>query len=166
MLITSIKWRTEPDGMVTFTLRLPPLLAGALIAFLTAWVMTNRPKLTHRDLNASADAPTVAQQHADALPFAALTSRVSAGPKRRPPGPITTEIILHVRGDGVTLDDGTPITPFAALTNRVSAEPKRRCPGRVPTTRQKRLVKERDRNCRDCGRSDLLEYDHAVRCAH
>ncbi len=37
---------------------------------------------------------------------------------------------------------------------------------RHPTTRQKRLVKERYRVCGDCGRGDLLEYDHAVRCAH
>ena len=41
----SIKWRTDPDGMVTFTLRLPPLLAGTLIAMLTTLVMrsTRRP---------------------------------------------------------------------------------------------------------------------------
>ncbi|MEL7208246.1 MAG: HNH endonuclease, partial [Actinomycetota bacterium] len=31
---------------------------------------------------------------------------------------------------------------------------------RHPTTRQKRLVKDRDRSCIDCGRTDLLEYDH------
>jgi len=31
---------------------------------------------------------------------------------------------------------------------------------RHPNRRQKRLVKERDRTCVDCGRSDLLEYDH------
>jgi len=34
----SVKWRTEPDGMVTFTLRLPPLLAGAPAA------ITNNPE--------------------------------------------------------------------------------------------------------------------------
>ncbi|QXC61352.1 hypothetical protein KSP35_00400 [Aquihabitans sp. G128] len=28
----SVRWRTDPDGMVVFTLRLPPLLAGAVIA--------------------------------------------------------------------------------------------------------------------------------------
>ncbi len=158
----SVKWRTEPDGMVTFTLRLPPLLAGALIAFLTTWVMTNRPKLTHSHLNASADAPTVAQQHADALEHL-----LDGGP-----GQMITEIILHVRGDGVALDDGTPITDsvteriapnsfLRAMIHDAQANPtdvsNRR---RHPTARQKRLVKERDRACRDCGREDLLEYDH------
>ena len=39
----SVKWRTEPDGMVLFTLRLQPLLAGMLITFLTTWVMRTRP---------------------------------------------------------------------------------------------------------------------------
>jgi len=166
--LRSVKWRTEPDGMVTFTLRLPPLLAGALIAFLTAWVMTNRPKLTHSDSNASADAPTVAQQHADAL-----EDLLNSGP-----GQMITEVILHVRGDGVTLDDGTPITDTVteriapqsflramihdAETHPADASNRRR----HPTPRQKRLVKERDRICRDCGRGHLLEYDHAVRCAH
>lgn len=29
-----------------------------------------------------------------------------------------------------------------------------------PTTRQKLVVKERDRTCVDCGRTTLLEYDH------
>ena len=37
----SVKWRTEPDGMTVFTLRLPPLLAGKLIAILTTLVMTS-----------------------------------------------------------------------------------------------------------------------------
>ncbi len=148
--------------MVTFTLRLPPLLAGMLIAFLTAWVMTNRPKLTHSDSNASADATTVAQQHADAL-----EDLLDSGA-----GQMVTEVILHVRGDGVTLDDGTPITdtlteriaPTAflrAMIHDANAHPadasNRR---RHPTTRQKRLVKERDRVCRDCGRNELLQYDH------
>ena len=31
---------------------------------------------------------------------------------------------------------------------------------RHPTTRQRRVVNERDRSCVDCGRADLLEYDH------
>lgn len=31
---------------------------------------------------------------------------------------------------------------------------------RFPTDRQKRVVKERDTTCVDCGRHDLLTYDH------
>ncbi|MFV2040345.1 MAG: DUF222 domain-containing protein [Acidimicrobiales bacterium] len=84
----SIKWRTEPDGMVTFTLRLPPLLAGTLIAILNAIVMRSRPIATKRDQNASADAwPSVAQQNADAL-----EQLLSGGA-----GSIDTEIVLHKR---------------------------------------------------------------------
>jgi hypothetical protein len=78
----SIKWRTEPDGIVTFTLRLPPLLAGTLIAMLTTLVM--RPS---RCPDASAHLhPTLAQQHVDAL----------------------ETILTNGAGTITTLDDGTP----------------------------------------------------------
>jgi len=163
----SIKWRTEPDGMTTFSLRLPPLLAGLLIAFLTTWVMRNRPTtVTHSELDASAGASTggstVAQQHADAL-----QELLESGP-----GQLVTELIVHVRGDGVTLDDGTPIPDTVAERIaptsfvRVMIHDAERRPVNVssrrrhPSVRQKRMVKERDRICQDCGRGDLLEYDH------
>jgi len=58
----SVKWRNEPDGMVLFTLRLPPLIAGMLITFLTTWVMSSRPKPDPADAW-----PSAAQQHADAV---------------------------------------------------------------------------------------------------
>lgn len=38
----------------------------------------------------------------------------------------------------------------------IDASPRRR----HPSTRQKRVVKERDRVCVDCGSNVLLEYDH------
>ena len=38
----SVRWRTEPDGMVTFTLRLQPAIAAILIALLSTLVMRNR----------------------------------------------------------------------------------------------------------------------------
>jgi len=71
-----------------------------LIAFLTAWVMTSRPKLTHRDLNASADAPTVAQQHATRRSLRSLTefrlSRNFEGPPFEQTGhTITDELQLR-----------------------------------------------------------------------
>ena len=90
----SVKWRSEPDGMTTFTLRLPPLLAGILISFLTTWIMTSRP-------NPATDGawPTVAQQQADAV-----EALLNDGTGR-----VDTEVVVHVRGDGNTLDDGTAI---------------------------------------------------------
>jgi len=153
----SVKWRTEPDGMTVFTLRLPPLLAGILMSFLTTWIMTTRLRP-----NSSGEWPTVAQQQADAV-----EALVTEGA-----GAIDTEIVLHVTGDGNTLDDGTPIPDsviadlipqsfISALIhdsagNPVDATNRRR----HPTRRQKRLVKARDEQCVDCGRHDLLEYDH------
>ncbi|MDH3706412.1 MAG: HNH endonuclease [Acidimicrobiia bacterium] len=159
----SVRWRNEPDGMVTFTLRLPPALAGVLIAMLTTLVMKGRPSTTLRGRDASAAAwPTVAQQQADALEQL-LTDGA---------GTVDTEVVLHVRGDGSTLDDGTPIpdsevarllpTSFVrALIHDAERRPiNASSRQRHPTTRQKRVVKERDRVCVDCGRTDLLEYDH------
>jgi len=153
----SVKWRTEPDGMVAFSLRLQPLLAGMLIVFLTTWIMRTRPQK-----NIDGEWPTVAQQHADAL-----NALVTDGA-----GPIETEIVVHVRGTGNALDDGTPIpdsvvadlipTAFiSALVHDSAGDPidatNRR---RHPNRRQKRLVDERDRSCVDCGRHELLHYDH------
>ena len=153
----SVRRRIEPDGMVRYAMLLPPLVAGQLNAHLDAWVMRGRT-----GVGASADAPTVAQQHADAV--ADLASNGSGG--------VGVEVVLHVRGDGISLDDGTPVpesqlaslvpTAFMrALIHDAEGAPvnvsHRR---RHPTTRQRRFVKERDRVCRDCGRADLLHYDH------
>lgn len=153
----SVSWRAEADGMVTFTLRLPPHVAAVLIALLTTMVMRTRPR---RD--ASAAWPTANQQYADAF-----HEIINSGT-----GSITTEVVLHVRGDGCSADDGTPIpdTIIAELVPNafvralihdaerrpINASARRR----HPTSRQKRVVKERDRACVDCGRSDLLNYDH------
>ena len=106
--------------------------------------------------------PSLAQQHADAL-----EQLLSAGA-----GGLTTEIVIHIRSDGATFDDGTPlpisvverIAPqafiraiiHAADRRPVNASPKQR----HPSARQKRVVKERDRACVDCGASTLLQYDH------
>lgn len=153
----SVTWRTEPDGMVTFTLRLPPHIAAVLISILTALVMRMRPAA-----DASGSYPTSAQQQADALHHL-LTAGV---------GTTTTEVIFHVRGDGCAADDGTPVTETAiaslidearlrAMIHDADGRPiNASAAQRHPTTRQKRVVKERDRACVDCGRTDLLEYDH------
>lgn len=153
----SVKWRTEPDGMTAFTLRLPPLLAGMLIAFLTTTLMRTRP-----GSGPGGEWPSVAQQHADAI----KTLIADGG------GTVDTEVVVHVRGEGNTLDDGTPVPDnvvagllgqsfISVLVHDAQGDPidatNRR---RHPTRRQRRLVKERDLACVDCGRKDLLEYDH------
>ncbi|MGI9624775.1 MAG: hypothetical protein ACR2PK_18235, partial [Acidimicrobiales bacterium] len=81
----SVKWRTEADGMVTFTIRLPPHVAAILISLLTTLVMRTKARP-----DASAGWPTLAQQHADAV-----TQLITEGA-----GDIVTEVVLHVRADG------------------------------------------------------------------
>ncbi len=154
----SITSRVEPDGMTTFTMKLTPLQAGILSAHINRRIMTTRAAK-----EPDGTWPTVAQQSADAL-TSILTEQH---------GGIATEVIVHVRADGNTLDDGTPIadtvvqriapTSFIrALIHDIDGKPidatnKRR----HPTTRQKRVVNERYRNqCVDCGRRQLLQYDH------
>lgn len=153
----SAKWRTEPDGMTTFTLRLPPFLAALLITFLTTTIMRTKARQA-----TTGEWPTVAQQHADAI-----ETLLTKGA-----GNVDIEVLLHVMGDGCTLDDGTPISTHTvaklvpesfirALVHDSDKTPidatNRR---RHPNTRQKRLVKARDQRCIDCGRHELLEYDH------
>jgi len=166
----SLRWRTEPDGMVLFSLRLPPLLAGKLISLLMAIVMRFNPRLTasvrpvtHGGESASAGRwPSLAQQYADAV-----DQLLDQGA-----GEISSEIVVHVRGDGCTLDDGTPI-PDSVVANIADesfirllihdAESKPiNASGRQrhPTNRQKRVVRERDRVCVDCGSANPIEYDH------
>ncbi len=153
----SIKWRNDPDGMVNINLRLPPLLAGMFIAIITSLVMRSKPR---RQVDGSW--PTLAQQHADAL-----EELLSDGA-----GTVNTEIVLHVRGDGTAMDDGTPVP--ASVVERVADTAAIRAmihdaegkpinvsgTHRHPTTRQKRVVKERDQACVDCGRRELLTFDH------
>ncbi len=85
---------------------------------------------------------------------------------------VAAEMIVHVRGDGCTLDDGTPIS--GSVAERIASGAMLRAMihdaechpinvsgrHRHHTDRQKRVVKERDRCCVDCGDSDFLEYDH------
>lgn len=153
----SVTWRNEPDGMVTFTARLPPLVAGVLISRLTTHVMSTRPTAATIE-----QWPSLAQQHADAL----------AHLLREGTGAVTTEVVLHVRADGATLDDGTALP--MSVVERVAPEAFVRAlihdadnrpinasaKQRHPSARQKRVVKERDRVCVDCGADTLLEFDH------
>ncbi|MCP4227427.1 MAG: DUF222 domain-containing protein, partial [Actinomycetia bacterium] len=151
----SVTWRTEADGMIRFTLRLEPLIAATLISLLAKIVMRPKPRPA-----TSESWPTAAQQHADAF-----NEVLSEGA-----GAVDTEVVVHVRADGATLADGTPIADtvveriapksfIRALIHDANGKPvdasNRR---RHPTTRQKRVINERDSHtCVDCGRSDLLK---------
>ncbi len=170
----SLTWRTEPDGMITAVLRLAPAVAAVVMAAVDTWILQHphpTPLTTQGGNDASADTPpapsvtdwpTVAQQRADAL----LALMQGGGAK------VDTEVVLHVRGDGCTLDDGTPIAatvvervaPVSFL--RVLIHDAERRPinasgrRRHPSMRQQRVVHERDRGCVDCGATTLLELDH------
>ena len=154
----SLTWRTEPDGTVSFFGRLTPMQAGELIAAVDSSVMAR--SLSSR--SPDDEWPSLAQQRADAL----IEVATSGGSN------VQAEVVLHVRGNGATLDDGTPITGTAvaqvieesfvrALIHDAEGRPiNASSRQRHPTARQRRVVKERDRVCVDCGSPDLLEYDH------
>lgn len=107
--------------------------------------------------------PSLAQQRVDALMILFGGLNVA----------VRTEVVVHVRGDGNTFDDGTPITDSAlarqldgsfirllihdAEQRPINASSRRR----HPTTRQKRVVLEAyNHECVDCSSTDLIEFDH------
>jgi hypothetical protein len=157
----SVTARTEPDGMVTITARLPPLEGGAVLAVIDAHLW-----LTH---GAPAGAlATLPQQPADAL----LDTIATRG------GAVDTEVVIHVRGrDATMLQDGTPVsehtvahlldTSFVSLLihemdgRPIDASPRRR----TPTRRQKRLLDELHPTCarRGCTATRFLQADHVQR---
>ena len=107
--------------------------------------------------------PSMARQRSDA--FLALFLGLSVE--------LTTEVVVHVRGDGTTFDDGTPTTNHAVLRQldqsfmRLLIHDAERRPvnassrRRHPTTRQKRVVMEtHGHECVDCQSPELLELDH------
>lgn len=157
----------DPDGMVSGFFRLPPGQGGLVMAAIRA--MVRRRAVRRGEVPGAQDAPagaptwpTLPQQRADAL-----VECITGGDAQ-----LSTEIVLHVRGDGCSFDDGTPLPMttverfapdafFRALIHDTEGRPvnvsRRR---RHPDARQRRLVKERDRVCVDCGSTELLEYDH------
>jgi hypothetical protein len=107
--------------------------------------------------------PSVAQQRVDAFVALFLGCNVN----------LTTVVVVHVRGDGITFDDGTPTTSHAVLRQlarsfiRLLIHDAERRPinassrRRHPTTRQQRVVMEtHGHECVDCQGTDLLELDH------
>ncbi len=107
--------------------------------------------------------PSLAEQRADAFVLLFLGKNID----------LVTEVVVHVRGDGSTFDDGTPVTDSAVcqrldqsfvrmLLHDMEGRPidasNRR---RHPTTRQKRVVLEaHNHECVDCQSTDVLELDH------
>ncbi|MFN8036155.1 MAG: DUF222 domain-containing protein [Acidimicrobiia bacterium] len=179
-----LSWHVDPDGTVVGTFRLPGRVAAPITAAIDTWVVRHRPSpgsTAERAMDASVDAsrsrsevesedrrdthggwPSIAQQRADAL-----VELVRGGGTS-----VETEVVLHVRGDGCAFDDGTPIA--SSVVERIAPESFLRVlvhdadsrpvnasgRHRHPTARQRRIVRERDRVCVDCGASELLEFDH------
>jgi hypothetical protein len=161
-----IAWRSEPDGSVAGSFRLPPREAAIVTTAIDTVVLRNKPTKPEPPADASVGWhtawPSTSQQRADAL-----VELVSGGGAQ-----LVTEIVLHVRADGCSLDDGSPITEtvmeriapksfLRALIHDAESRPIN-ASGRQrhPTTRQRRVVKARDRECVDCAGIDFLQYDH------
>ena len=156
----SVRWRTDPDGMVTLTARLQPHIAGQVVAAIDQSVMSD---------SAPAGA-TLAHQRADALHTIATRGGAT----------LTTEVVIHVDETGQHLPDGTPLSahPVAALlddafvsllihdTQRhpIDASPRRR----LPTRRQRRVIQARQPTCAEtgCTCTTLLQIDHLIPHPH
>ncbi len=167
-----LRWRTEPDGMVTASIRMTPAQAAVLTAAVDEHVMRSEGRepadTTDSDNDATASREShpqwasLAQQRADAL-----VDLISNGGSN-----VVTEVILHVRADGCTLDDGSPIggsivehiattAALRAMIHDAESHPINVSgKHRNHTKRQKLVVKERDRHCVDCGSTDFVQYDH------
>jgi len=166
------------NGGLSFTMRLTPARAAVLTAAVDEHVMRSDdrepadptdvvdPTERGNDATASREShprwASLAQQRVDAL-----IDIISAGGTN-----VVTEVILHVRADGCTLDDGTPIggsiveriadtSTLRAMIHDAESHPIN-VSGRHRhhTKRQKLVVKERDQRCVDCGSTDFLEHDH------
>ncbi|MCB1031300.1 MAG: DUF222 domain-containing protein [Acidimicrobiales bacterium] len=154
MKARSLKWRTDPDGMVVITARLIPEDAAQVCAAIE--VVTTR---SHAPAGAS-----LANQRADSLVKIA-TDGGSA---------MNAEVVIHVNETGNSLPDGTPLSDgavtkllpeaFISLLLHdnerypIDASPRRRS----PTRRQKRVIDGRHEECQHlgCHSTDFLEYDH------
>ncbi len=172
---TGLFAHVQPDGMGQITLRLPPDEYGTVMAAIDDFVMARQdesasdPEEGRHEDDASADAsnagrpkrPSLAHQRALAL--VALITGGGSG--------VVTEVILHVRGDGNTLHDGTPVSdnvvasklPHSFVRTMIHDAESRpiNVSGRhrYPTKRQRLIVDEREPRCA-CGSDDLLEKHH------
>ncbi|MEZ5258248.1 MAG: HNH endonuclease signature motif containing protein [Ilumatobacteraceae bacterium] len=152
-----VRWRNDLDGTVSF--------------FCPARTVGRRA--AHR----AADGPGHAHQ-SPSIRRGRLADVGAAVRRRTGPTPHPRHRRHHDRTgaprprDGCSLDDGTPIPDTVveriapeAFVRALIHDAERRpvnASGRQrhPTARQRRVVKERDRTCVDCGRHELLQYDH------
>jgi hypothetical protein len=177
----SLRWSTQPDGMVALTGYLTPKQFAFVSAAVDAEVCCCPPPVTEGGDDAtgpreprsgwSSGWPSLAQQRVDAL-VRLLTRPTTSRTSGSGASGGGVEVIFHVRGDGASLDDGTPITLTAVATMvdeamlRVMVHDADGRPlnvssrHRYHSLRQRRLVRERDRCCVSCGSDDLLEYRH------
>ena len=163
----SLSWRTEADGTVVLTLRLPPEKAAGITVKIDAEVMAAPP-----DAPAGAsERPTLAQMRADAMVTICSAGGGSAAP---------TEVVVHAyeTDDGRivgVLPDGTAVpgpvvsemscsAVIRALMHDSEGKPIDVSPGRRgPTKRQMMLLLERDKHCTYKGcRSKVFLHAHHV----
>lgn len=156
---TGLWVRKEADGMRVISMRTKATTAAMVMSAVDAGLMKSVAKDTS---DASAEFPTIAQQRADIM--VGLITNGGAN--------VVSETITHVRGDGCSMDDGTPIADHEVARLlpesfiRLLIHDAERRPvnvsmrRRYPTVRQERFVKERDRVCVDCGAEVLLTHDH------
>ncbi|MEI2650796.1 MAG: hypothetical protein V9G12_01235 [Microthrixaceae bacterium] len=168
------------NGGLSFTMRLTPARAAVLTAAVDEHVMRSDGRepadptdvLDPTERAATTQPRAVRESHPRWASLAqqrvdALIDIISAGGTN-----VVTEVILHVRADGCTLDDGTPIggsiveriadtSTLRAMIHDAESHPIN-VSGRHRhhTKRQKLVVKERDQRCVDCGSTDFLEHDH------
>ena len=175
--------RTEPGGAKLITMRLPPLDGARVMARIDARVHRGRAvtaaggTATEGGADAPADAssprcvtprPTLAQRRA-----MALVDLLAEDGLEQPAG--ADELLVHLRGDGASLSDGTPIAGhlverlaptafFRALVHDADRRPiNASARQRRPTIRQQRVVAERDGyQCTEegCAAAEFLEFDH------
>lgn len=171
---TGLFAQVQPDGMGLITLRLPPAEYGTVMAAIDARVMaqpqgSDSSKSGDVGGDASADAPETGRPKRPSLAHQrarALVGLITDGGSE-----VVTEVILHVRGDGNTLHDGTPVSdnvvasklPESFLRTMIHDAESRpiNVSGRhrYPTKRQRLVVDEREPRCR-CGSDALLEKHH------
>ena len=158
--LQGLRWKDTVEGMLRVTTDLAPADAAEFRAMVDTKVMSHG-----RDASADASGSWESIAHQRARALMALL--------REGGGEVVTEVILHVRGDGCTLDDGTPISEtvveriapkafMRALIHDAESKPINASGRhRHPTARQRRVVRERDGGrCVDCGSTELLQFDH------